>query len=118
MLSSKLRVLLVTYLLGLMLTVEALPITQQYSCFVIFGKIQRCYNGRTTGLVSCTITNADTGDQAWYEPRSLTRLKYPFGTSKATLTTLDGGSDTISVATFRGSCDPDYRSGSDFSPAP
>ncbi|KAF8981248.1 hypothetical protein BGZ52_003073 [Haplosporangium bisporale] len=104
--------------LGLALSVEAMPFYQiNYDCYVIFGAIQRCYDGRSFGLVNCVIpSTSELGDQTYYEPRSLAKFKYPFGTSSAKLTLISGGYETAWVATFKGHCNdnPDWE----YSPAP
>ncbi|KAF9953790.1 hypothetical protein BGZ65_004461, partial [Modicella reniformis] len=76
-----------------------------YDCYVVFGKIQRCYDGRANDLTRCVISSRLPSDQTMYTPQSMGGQAYSFGTSMATLETVDGRTEKISVATFPGVCE-------------
>ncbi|KAF9910480.1 hypothetical protein BX616_010846 [Lobosporangium transversale] len=83
---------------------EAKRITKPYDCYVVFGKIQRCYDGRANDLTQCVFSSNLPSDQTRYEPRSMGGQSYDFGTSVVTLQTVDGKTEKTTVATFPGIC--------------
>ncbi|KAF8970027.1 hypothetical protein BGZ46_010578, partial [Entomortierella lignicola] len=76
-----------------------------YDCYVVFGKIQRCYDGRANDLTRCVISSRLPSDQTVYEPRSMGDQGYFFGTSMVTLQTVEGNTEKVYVATFPGACE-------------
>ncbi|KAF9177902.1 hypothetical protein BGZ51_008293, partial [Haplosporangium sp. Z 767] len=76
-----------------------------YDCYVVFGNIKRCYNGRSNDLTRCVISSRLPSDQTTYQPRSMGEQSYPFGTSVATLQTIDDTFEKVYVATFTGVCE-------------
>ncbi|KAK3843557.1 MAG: hypothetical protein J3R72DRAFT_104933 [Linnemannia gamsii] len=84
---------------------EAKKYSNQYDCYVVIGKIQRCYDGRAMDLVHCKISFRLPSDQTVYAPQSIGGQQYPFGTSSVTLQTVDNTYETVDVATFFGVCE-------------
>ncbi|KAG0325213.1 hypothetical protein BGZ99_000927 [Dissophora globulifera] len=86
-------------------SVDAKRYTKPYDCYVVFGKIQRCYDGRSNDLTRCVISSRLPSDQTAYTPRSMGGQAYMFGTSTVTLQTVEGYAEKVEVATFRGVCE-------------
>ncbi|KAF9346725.1 hypothetical protein BGX26_001756 [Mortierella sp. AD094] len=89
----------------MVVSVNARKLTEPYDCYVVFGKIQRCYDGRSNDLTRCVISSRLPSDQTAYEPRSMGGQSYYFGTSVVTLQTVDGNIEKVYVATFPGVCE-------------
>ncbi|KAI1294088.1 hypothetical protein EDD11_008226 [Mortierella claussenii] len=89
----------------LLTSTDARRLTEPYDCYVVFGKIQRCYDGRSNDLTRCVISSQLPSDQTRYEPRSMGEQSYFFGTSVVTLQTVDGSTEKTLVATFQGVCE-------------
>ncbi|KAF9911206.1 hypothetical protein EC991_004430 [Linnemannia zychae] len=98
--------LLLASLLGLLASqADAKKYTNTYDCYIVIGKIQRCYNGSAKDLVRCSISSRLPSDQTVYSPRSIGGQTYSFGTSTVVLQTVDDTYDKVDVATFFGVCE-------------
>ncbi|OAQ31164.1 hypothetical protein K457DRAFT_17650 [Linnemannia elongata AG-77] len=84
---------------------DAKKYSQSYDCYIVIGKIQRCYDGSAKDLTRCSVSSRLPSDQTYYAPRSIGGQTYPFGTSVVTLQTVDNTYEKVDVATFFGVCE-------------